>query len=178
MKRIASVVFLRGVNVGAHNRFQPAILAKQLSKFSVVNIGAVGTFVVREKVLEASLRAEILRRLPFHPELMICREEEIFDLVRKDPFKGETLSQDMRGFVSVMAKPPSVSPRLPIYRPNIDNWEVKVKQISGKFALSLWQRLQKNVLYPNEVVEKHFGVPATTRSWNTILKIRAILERD
>jgi len=41
------VVFLRGVNVGGANRCQPAAIAKQLAKFGVVNIGAVGTFVVR-----------------------------------------------------------------------------------------------------------------------------------
>lgn len=178
MMRNASVVFLRGANVGAHNRFQPALLAKELSKFGVVNIGAVGTFVVREKVVDARLQAEILRKLPFKPEVMICRAQEILDLVGKDPFKEQPLSPDMRGFVSVMAKRPSVSLRLPLYRPNVDNWEVKVIQVSGKFALSLWQRLQKNVLYPNEVVEKHFGVPATTRSWNTILRIRTILNSE
>ena len=42
------VVFLRAVNVGGANRCRPAELAKQLAKFGVVNIGAVGTFLVRE----------------------------------------------------------------------------------------------------------------------------------
>jgi hypothetical protein len=47
-KLMSSVVFLRAVNVGGANRCRPAELAKQLAKFSVVNIGAVGTFLVRE----------------------------------------------------------------------------------------------------------------------------------
>jgi len=34
------VVFLRAVNVGKANRSQPALIAKQLAKFGVVNIGA------------------------------------------------------------------------------------------------------------------------------------------
>jgi hypothetical protein len=42
-----SVVFLRAINVGGTNRSQPALIAKELAKFDVVNIGAVGTFVVR-----------------------------------------------------------------------------------------------------------------------------------
>jgi uncharacterized protein (DUF1697 family) len=43
-----SVILLRAVNVGGANRCRPAELAKQLAKFGVVNIGAVGTFLVRE----------------------------------------------------------------------------------------------------------------------------------
>jgi uncharacterized protein (DUF1697 family) len=66
------VVFLRAVNVGKANRCQPALIAKQLAKFGVVNIGAVGTFVVREDVRESALRAAIARKLPFKCEIMIC----------------------------------------------------------------------------------------------------------
>jgi uncharacterized protein (DUF1697 family) len=43
-----SVILLRAMNVGGANRCRPAELAKQLAKFGVVSIGAVGTFVVRE----------------------------------------------------------------------------------------------------------------------------------
>jgi len=31
-------------------------------------------------------------------------------------------------------------------------------------------------LYPNAVVEKHLGLPATTRSWNTIAAICEFLK--
>jgi len=31
--------------------------------------------------------------------------------------------------------------------------------------------------YSNAVVEKHLGVPATTRNWNTIEAIREVLEK-
>src|SRR5437867_10288816 len=69
---MAWVVFLRAVNVGGANRCQPARIAKQLAKFGVVNIGAVGTFVIREDVSESTLRAAIARQLPFKCEIMIC----------------------------------------------------------------------------------------------------------
>ena len=42
---VASVVFLRVINVGGANRCRPAAIARQLARFDVVNIGAVGTFV-------------------------------------------------------------------------------------------------------------------------------------
>jgi len=56
---VPSVVFLRAVNVGGTNRCQPASIAKELAKFGIVNIGAVGTFVVREDVTESTLPAAI-----------------------------------------------------------------------------------------------------------------------
>jgi len=66
---VASVVFLRAVNVGT-NTCRPALIAKQLGKFGVVNIGAAGTFVVRENVSESTLRAAIAKKLPFKGEIM------------------------------------------------------------------------------------------------------------
>lgn len=56
-------------------------------------------------------------------------------------------------------------------------WEVKVIAVTGRYALSLRRRLGRNIIYPNEVVEKNFRIPATTRSWNTIQAICRILER-
>ena len=60
-----SVVFLRAVNVGRTNRCQPALIAKELARLDIVNIGAVGTFVVRKNVSESALRAAFARKLPF-----------------------------------------------------------------------------------------------------------------
>jgi uncharacterized protein (DUF1697 family) len=169
------VVFLRAANVGKHNRFQPSVLAKELAKFGVINVGAVGTFVVREEVSEATLRAAILRKLPFKCEVMICRAKDVVDLARSAPLTDEPLGHDLRAFVTVMTKRPARLPKLPIYAPTVDQWEVKVVRVTGMCALSLWRRLKENALYPNQVIEKEFGVATTTRSWNTILKVAEIL---
>src|SRR5438445_13057971 len=85
---MASVVFFRAVNVGGHQKFQPSVLAKELAPLGVVNLGAAGTLVVRERVTEAKLREEIFRRMPFQPELMICTAREVSDLPR-DELVGE-----------------------------------------------------------------------------------------
>ena len=59
---MALVVLLRGVNVGGHRTFRPAALARELSHLGIVNIGAAGTFVVRQPVSQATLRAAAGRR--------------------------------------------------------------------------------------------------------------------
>jgi len=91
------VVFLRAANVGKHNRFQPSVLAKQLPKFGVINVGAVGTFVIREDVDEKTLRAAIVRKLPFKCDVMICRVKEIVDLVRNNPLYPNQVIEKISG---------------------------------------------------------------------------------
>lgn len=46
---MASIVFLRAVNVGGHKSFRPSALAAQVAALDVVSIGAAGTFVVRAR---------------------------------------------------------------------------------------------------------------------------------
>ncbi len=173
---MALVVFLRGVNVGGHKAFQPSVLARKLADFDVVNVGAAGTFVIRKAVSQATLRAELLRRLPFTAELMICRSRDVLDLASGEPFPKEASGNDVSRYVSVLTKRPRTLPRLPIAQPAGDAWQVKVIRVTGRFALSLHRRLGRTFVYPNEVVEKNFGVPATTRNWNTISAICGILK--
>ena len=107
------VVFLRGVNVGGANRCQPAAIAKQLAKFGVVNIGAVGTFVVRENVSESVLRNAIAKKLPFKCEIMICPARDIIKLASKDPFSRQPAGSNITRFVNVLAKRIPSPPPLP-----------------------------------------------------------------
>lgn len=168
---------MRGVNVGGHRPFRPAAFAKELSAFGVDNIGAAGTFIVHKAVTQATLRAELLRRLPFKPEIMICRAQDLMDLASTDPFPPEASVKGVRRFVTVLAKRPRTVPRFPLSRPAGRPWQVKVVGLRGRFALSLWRRMGGAMVYPNEVVEKELSIPATTRNWDTICKIHDILRR-
>src|SRR5258708_30438283 len=101
---MALVVFLRGVNVGGHKTFQPSVLAKELAAYDVVNIGAAGTFVVRKPISQTKLRAEILRQLPFEPQIMISSAQDILEIASDDPFAGEPSGPDIVRFLSVLGK--------------------------------------------------------------------------
>ena len=169
------VVFLRGVNVGKANRCQPAVIARQLSRFGVINIGAVGTFVVREDVSESALRAAIAKKLPFKCEIMICPARDIIKLAAKDPFAGQPSGEKITRFVSVWLND---SPRLFLFLsclPSPDDWLLKIIAIRERFVLGLYRREMKAIGYLGKI-EKLLGVPATTRNWNTIEKIVKILE--
>ena len=171
---MSSVVFLRAVNVGKANRCRPAEIAKQLSRFDVVNIGAVGTFVVREEVNESDLRAAFAGKLPFKCEIMICPGRDILKLSASDPFSGQPGGPTLTRFVSVLAKRLRKPPSVPLYLPSENKWGVKVVSIQGRFVLGLYVREMKAISYLGKL-EKSLGIPTTTRSWNTIEKVANIL---
>ncbi len=194
------VVFLRGVNVGKANRCRPALIAKQLTRFGVVNVGAVGTFVVRKNVSESALRAAIAKKLPFKSEIMICPARDVIKLASKGPFARQPSGPDITRFVSVLAKPlrraigsdsrqtsnlKSASGRIrrgahqtfdvPLSLPSDDDWLLKIIAIQGRFILGLYRRQMKAISYLGKI-EKLLGVPATTRNWNTMKKVAEILD--
>jgi uncharacterized protein (DUF1697 family) len=175
------VVFLRAVNVGGTNRCQPAQIAKQLAKFDIVNVGAVGTFVVRKNVSESILRAAIAKKLPFKCEIMICPARDIIKLTSKDPFSHKPpvrlgpSGPDVTRFVNVLHKPLRTVPPLPLSLPADDDWLLKIVAIQDRFVLGLYRRQMKAISYLGKI-EKQLGVPATTRNWNTIEKVAKILQ--
>ena len=171
------VVFLRAVNVSKANRCQPALIAKELARFDIVNIGAVGTFVVRENVSESALRAAVAKKLPFKSEIIICPAKELLNLAKENPLAGDR-NDDIDAHVSIMREPLAKIPKLPIYAPSKNKWEIKILEVVGTAVLSLRRRVKNGRLYPNAIVEKQFGVAATTRSWNTIEKVATVLRQD
>jgi uncharacterized protein (DUF1697 family) len=168
------VVFLRAVNVGGANRCQPALIAKELSKFDIVNIGAVGTFVARENVSDSALRAAIAKKLPFTCEIMICPARDIIKLASKEPFSQQPSGPNIVRFVSVLAKRLRALPPLPLSLPADNDWLVKIIAILDRFVLSLYRRQMKAISYLSQI-EERLGVPATTRNWNTIEKVAKLL---
>lgn len=172
---MASVVFLRGVNVGGHRTFRPSELAQQLRHFEVVNIGAAGTFIVRKPVSQATLRAELARRLPFETHIMIVNGGEILRLTTATPLAGEPLAADIIHFVSVLAKQRKPSQPLPLSIPSTGPWELRLVGQQGRFVYGVYRR-QMKAISSLSLIDRIFGVPVTTRNWNTIMTIARHLQ--
>jgi len=171
---MALVVLLRGVNVGGHRTFRPRRLAEQLKHLDAVNIGAAGTFVIRRPVTRAQLRAELARRLPFDAEVMICEGRDIIRLTSRNHFADQPLRQDLVRFVSVLSQRPRSAPSLPMIFPSSGKWLLKVLARDNRFVVGLYRRHLKVISYLG-AFDRIFGVPATTRNWNTITAIAKAL---
>ena len=172
---MALVVFLRGVNVGGHRTFRPSVLAQQLKDYDVVNVGAAGTFVICKPTNQAQLRAELRNRLPFEPEVMICAGHDLISMASSDPFGDEPIHPDVVRFVSVLAKRPRVLPSMPISLPEEGRWLLRILSTENRFLFGMYRRQMKAIGYLSRI-DKVFGVPATTRNWNTFTAIIKVLK--
>jgi uncharacterized protein (DUF1697 family) len=168
---MAVAVFLKGINVGGHRRLRPSVLAKELKRLEIASVGAAGTFVVRNAVTRAHLRAAILGRVPFEVDLMICGEIEINRLVAAKPFDGIAEGRDVVSFVGVMATRRKSLAALSLKLPVDGEWGLKVLNCQDRFVVGLYRRQMKVLSYFSQL-EKICGTPLAIRNWNTILAVR------
>ncbi len=173
---MALVVLLRGVNVGGHRTFRPTVLMKQLKHLDAVNIGAAGTFVVRRPVTRRQLRAELVSRLPFSTEIMICDGCDIVRLVSENPFSDQPARPDITRFVSVLSKRPRSAPPIPMTFPASGRWLLKLLAMENRFVFGVYRRHMKVISYLG-TFDRLFGVPVTTRNWKTMTAIAKVLSK-
>jgi len=174
---VALVVFLRGVNVGGHRTFKPTMLALALKHLGAINIGAAGTLIIRHPMTQAQARTEVARVLPFVAEIVVCQARDILHLVSKDPFQGYSVGQDVVRFISVLSRRPRLAPAMPVEFPPDGPWLMKILARRNRFVIGMYRRHMKVIGYLG-ALDRLYGVPATTRNWNTIIKIAKALHNE
>jgi len=174
---MALVVFLRGVNVGGHRTFKPSILARELSDYDVVNIGAAGTFVVRRPKSRAAFQGALRKKLPFETGIALCDGHDFMRLRTDHPFGDQAPAADTTRFVSILAKAGPVPIGIPLALPSDDEWLVRLLDVRGQFVFGEYRRHMKTIGYLGKI-DKMFAARATTRNWNTVESIIRILEKE
>ena len=172
---MALVAFLRGINVGGYRAFRPSVLARQLARYDVVNIGATGTFVIRRAITKTKLRAELARRLPFDTHVMICEGREILALEAGDPFRKAAKGPDLTRFASILPRRPRTLLALPVRMPEKGTWLLKILAVENRFALGVYRRHMKVISYLG-MLDKLLGAPVTTRNWSTVKSVIKVLQ--
>src|SRR6476659_2022197 len=174
---MALVVLLRGVNVGGHRTFRPSVLTKRLKHLYGVNIGAASTFVIRQPVTRAQLRAELASRLPFSTEIRICDGREIVRMLSADHFAGQPERPDIVRFVSLLSRRPRSAPSMPMSFPSSGTWLLRILGRDNRFIFGLYRRHMKAIGYLG-AFDRLVGVPVTTRNWNTMTAIARVLDKE
>jgi hypothetical protein len=152
------------------------MLAQELKHLGAVNIGAAGTFVIRQPVGRTELRAELSRRLPFDTDIAICDGRRLARLMSLDIFGDAPAPAAIVRFVSVLCRSSRVAPRLPMSFPERGQWMLQILARDGPFVIGQYRRHMKAIGYLG-AVDRLFGVRATTRNWNTMDAIVKELDR-
>lgn len=106
--------------------------------------------------------------------MAVVSGEDLAAMVDSDPFPDLPAGTDVRRMAAVLTRAPARRPRLPLRRPEGAGWQIELVRVSGPFALYFWRPDRARMLY-TDVIDRELGTSATSRSWNTIEKIRGLL---
>ena len=173
------VAFLRAVNVAGHASVRMTDLR---SAFERAGCASVRTYIQSGNVLFDAPNAELpallprlrqsVNRLAGGPTTVVFRaRRELASLVRAAPFLSYEDESDVKLYVAFLAGRPRSTPELPLHLPS-DGLEAFA--LRGHDVLLVSRRVRGRFGFPNSFVEKEFGVPATTRNWNTVTKLVAL----
>ncbi|MFZ5517779.1 MAG: DUF1697 domain-containing protein [Candidatus Zhuqueibacterota bacterium] len=175
------VAFLRAVNVGGH-----ATVGMDALKQAFYRAGCsdVRTFLQSGNVIfdhpatdrNAALldiQVALDELLGFKVVVIFRSSIEIENIVRSTPFSAREARDDVKFYVTFLSQIPNAGLDLPLVSAK-DAIEIIDIQNAEVYVVSA---LKKNGMYgfPNDFIEKRFGIPATTRNWSTVTKIAARL---
>jgi hypothetical protein len=105
---------------------------------------------------------------------MICQGREIVRLMSQDHFADQPVRPDVVRFLSVLSQRPRSAPSTPLSLPSSGEWLLKILARDNRFVFGVYRRDMKAIGYLG-TLDRIFGVPATTRNWNTITVIARVL---
>jgi uncharacterized protein (DUF1697 family) len=117
----------------------------------------------------------LLRKLPFKAEVVICNGRDLIRLETENPFRAGPSRADIVRFVSILLRAGGLRARLPVTFPPDGDWLVRVIGSKKQFVFGIYRRHMKTIGYLGRI-DKLFGVPATTRNWNTIVAVVRVLK--
>ena len=174
----AWIAFLRGINMGGHNKIKMDDLTRLFESLALKN---VTTFIQSGNVTfeTAGKNADALARrigdalqesLGNEVPVFLRTLSEIQDLVKLDPFKAITADAGDKKYVVFLYAEPGREPVLPLRsaREGLEAFHIRKREV---FVLS--RNVNGRFGFPNNFIEKELGVPATTRNWTTVSKLIA-----
>jgi uncharacterized protein (DUF1697 family) len=178
----AFVAFLRAINVSGHAVVKMDRLQRA---FSEAGCAEVRTVIQSGNVVfhaPGSSPAGLFQRVRENLRLLADQEvtimfrkgSEIDRVVRSRPFDGVPHESDAKWYVSFLLSKPKVCFQLPLV---YQKEAVEVLRVTGREAFAVSRRIPGKAMYgfPNSVIEKEFGIPATTRNWSTVVKVSELL---
>ncbi|MEI7980189.1 MAG: DUF1697 domain-containing protein [Bacteroidota bacterium] len=170
------VAFLRGINVGGKN----LILMSELRKlFESERLSHVETFIqsgnvsFRAAVNEPGvLKVKLEKRLETrfgHPVAVMLRTlSELKEAVSDDPFTPFISKEPVKFYVCFLEKIPHRLPELPLINAKEG---LEVIRILDADVYIISREVKGRYGFPNNFIEKEFGLLSTARNWNTVQKI-------
>ena len=173
---IKYAAFLRAINVGGKNLIKMDELKKIFESLECKN---VTTYIQSGNVMfdssiadENELTEKIENRLHEYLSddvlIFIRTVDQLKSIVEDDPFQKLKFNSSAKLYISFLKNEINRKSKLPYQSPKKD---VEIYRIRNREIYSIPQKIKGRYGFPNLFIEKEFGVKATTRNWNTIIKV-------
>lgn len=178
------VAFLRGINVGGHKLIKMDVLVRI---FTAAGLKSVRTYIASGNVIfesgsanKAALTKRIEKALQqalgYEVTVVLRTLNELESLVNQNPFKKYEASKDVMLCVVFLADEPKTKPKLPLVSLTE---KLEVFEVADRTACVVSRRKKTGWFgFPNNFVEKQFGVAGTTRQWSSVNKILKAAEKS
>lgn len=174
-------LFLRGVNVGGHNKVPMAELRALIESLGFTSVKTVlqsGNAVFRGEVapasaLEKRFEAAIARSLGVECECVVRTDKDWPLLVRANPFLREAKADPSHMVVVLLKEAPAPS-GINAVRAAIKGPEIA--ELKGRLLYVVYPDGQGNSKLTLPVIERALGTVGTARNWNTVTKVAELLQ--
>jgi uncharacterized protein (DUF1697 family) len=169
--------FLRNVNLG-----RPGSPTRAQLEAAFLDAGATsaesflvnGTLVfsvatgARPRALASRARERMRASCGLREPMFVRAVAELAALVASDPFAGQVAEGRDACCITFLGAPRKPLPPLPLVTPRGD---LELLRSDETHVLSVSRWVGKSAGSPNAWLERHFGEPATTRNWRTIVRL-------
>jgi len=178
------VALLRGINVGGNKLIRMKDLARICTDAGLKNVRtyiASGNVVfesgsANKTALTRKIEKALHQTLGYEVTVVLRTLSEIKSIVNRNPFRKYEASKDVMLCVVFLATEPKTKPTLPLVSLT-DNLEVF--EVADGTACVVSRRKKSGWFgFPNNFVEKQFGVTGTTRQWSSVKKLLKFAETE
>ena len=181
---IRYVAFLRGINVGGKKLIKMEDLRRVLESSGFRN---VQTFIqsgnvifesseIDREALTTKIEKKLLKAFGHDVTVVLQTVGELETILKLNPFRKIKPGADVMRFVVLLSAEPESKNKLPLVSATE---KLEVLAIKNRAVFILCHRKPNGFFsFPNNFSEKHFGVAATTRNWNTIQRIVALTKAN
>jgi uncharacterized protein (DUF1697 family) len=170
------IAFLRGINVGGKNLIKMDELSGLFKRLGFTD---VTTYIQSGNVLFNSdsgsieqlveqIETELQQIMGTTIPVMIRSVKALENLISQNPFANYRKDQDVHFYLCLLKKRPEKIPPLPLISLK-DGMEIF--HITDLYAFIVSRKVKGRFGFPNNFIEHELGAEATTRNWNTILKM-------
>ncbi len=168
--------FLRGINVGGNKMVPMEELRNLYESLGLADVKTLlnsGNVVfsckpMGEEELFGKIEKAFVKKFGFDSRIILRTKSDIERLIRLDPFKGITMTKDVRLNVSFLRDAPKGGVKLPYISPKKD---FRIFKKTEREILSAVMLKTTSTLIIMEFLEEEFGKDITTRRWHTVQKL-------